>query len=249
MYYMPYQSVYEKEGRLSEHDLNRLIGKFIKKQPIINNDILAKIELFNLEPLNNTNSLRGAMIKGYELEKLPLLKSAGIRRIASLMKCPELEDECKKYNMEYLYFDIDKKSPCMESKQAIASKSRLFWGNIANIKDKIILENKVMCDVNIWSDKSRKSIDQFIDFIKFMQKDNVYIGCACGTYRTDFAVMLNSLFNPAANYDYVSNVIDELQAVENLFHNLTESDKLKMGWSKAFDSQFLHRLNKLKIAL
>ena len=80
-----------------------------------------------------------------------------------------------------------------------------------------------------------------------MQKDNVYLGCACGTYRTDFAVMLNKLFSPSADYpckmsDYLSNA----EAIKNLFKNLTETHKLKMGWSKSFEKQFLSQLSSIK---
>ena len=81
-----------------------------------------------------------------------------------------------------------------------------------------------------------------------MQKDNVYLGCACGTYRTDLAVLLNSLFNPKANYNCNFPINKEhLKPIENLFNNLTPNDKLKLGWTKDYEKIFISKLNKLKL--
>jgi hypothetical protein len=163
------------------------------------------------------------------------------------MKSPRLEDCCKKQNLEYLYFDMDSKTPCLESRQSIEAKSKQWWLNIACLKDEEVLKRRVDLDIDTWHYKARKSIEEFIDFINFMQKENVYIGCACGTYRTDFAVVLNSFFNPKAKYN-CSNIsfANYLKGFENLYHNLTQADKLKLGWSKDFDKHFISKLNKLK---
>lgn len=245
--YIPYQSIYENERRLSEYELNNLLSQFIKPKIILSNEKMMNIGLANLEPLGNTNSAKGAMIKGYELEKLPMLKDAGIRRIVSLMVCPDLEKACKELGMEYLYFDMDSKAPCMENKQSVEQKSRLFWRNIANIKDEEELEIRVKSDINSWEQKSKKSIEKLVEFVKFMQKGNVYIGCACGTYRTDYAVILNKLFNPLADYSYeMYDYLCSTKSVENLYHNITGSDKIKMGWTNAFDKEFLSKLCKIK---
>ena len=245
--YLPYQSIYEKEGRMSEYQLKNLLAQFVRKPTALNNEKLAKISLYNLETLGNTNSARGAMVKGYELEKLSMLKDAGIRRIVSLMQCSELEKACKNLGLEYLYFDMNSNAPCMEDKQAIEQKSRLFWENIANIKDNEELERRVNYDIGSWRQKAEESIEKLIEFLQFMQKGNVYIGCACGTYRTDFAVMLNKLFSPLADYTCeMTDCLSNVGAIKNLFKNLTEAHKLKMGWSKSFEKQFLSRLSSIK---
>ena len=163
------------------------------------------------------------------------------------MQCSELEKACKELSLEYLYFDINSKDPCMEDVQTIEQKSRLFWKSIANIKDNDELERRVNSDIGSWRQKADESIEKLIEFVQFMKKDNVYIGCACGTYRTDFAVMLNKLFSPSVDYacempDYLPNA----GAIKNLFKNLTETHKLKMGWSKSFEKEFLSQLSSIK---
>lgn len=244
---MPYQSIYEKEGRMSEYQLRNLLAQFTRKPMFLNNEKLSKIGLHNLETLGNTNSARGAMVKGYELEKLSMLKEAGIKRIVSLMKCSDLENACKELGLEYLYFDLNSKESCMEDKQTIEQKSKSFWKNIANIKDDEDLERRISYDVESWRQKSEKSIEKLVEFVQFMQKDNVYIGCACGTYRTDFAVILNKLFNPLADYSCESSdYLFSTESLRNLFKNLTETQKLKMGWSKSFEKQFLSHLCSIK---
>lgn len=245
--YMPYQSIYEKEGRMSEYQLRNLLAQFVRKPLVLNNEKLLKIGLYNLETLGNTNSARGAMVKGYELEKLAMLKDAGIKRIASLMQCSELEETCKELGLEYLYFDLNSNAPCMEDEHTIEQKSRSFWQNIANVKDEETLKLRINYDLEKWRQNSEKSIEKLVEFVRFMQKDNVYIGCACGTYRTDFAVLLNQLFNPLANYTCeMSNSLFNTDPCKNLFKNLTEVHKLKMGWSKSFEKQFLSRLGSIK---
>ena len=246
-HYMPYQSIYEKEKRLPEYELNSLLKQFNKKTTFLNNEALSRIGLYNLEQLGDSNSARGAMIRGYQTDKLDLLKEAGIQRIASLMKDSSLEEECKKRNIEYFYFDINQNDPCFEDKTSIENKSKSFWLNIANIKDENILKEYVKKDIESWEEKSGETIKKLIDFINFMQKDNVYIGCACGTYRTDFAVMLDSLFNPKAKHQFdLSSFTSPIKSLENLFINLKIKDKIRLGWERNFEEKFLSKINKLK---
>ena len=246
-YNIPYQSIYEKEQRLSEYELNRLLKQFNKKTTNLNNKALFQIGLYNLEQLGDSNSARGAMVRGYQTDKLDLLKDAGIQRIVSLMKDSDLEEECKKRNIEYFYFDINQTDCCFEDKASIVNKSKNFWINIANIKDENILKEYIEKDVVSWEEKSKETIKKLIAFINFMKKDNVYIGCACGTYRTDFAVMLDSLFNSKAKHHFdLSSFTSSLKSLENLLSNLTNIDKAKLGWVGDFEEKVLLKISKLK---
>ena len=126
-YYTPYQSIYEKENIKSEYDLKQLLNQFHRKTGIVKNESIDKIGLENLEQLENSNSYRGAMIRGYDTNKISQLKDAGIKRIASLMKSPELENNCKEQGLEYLYYEMDLKDACFENIQGVENKSRAFW--------------------------------------------------------------------------------------------------------------------------
>jgi len=247
--YIPYQDIYEKETIKSEYDLNQLLNQFHRKTGIVKNKSMTKIGLENLEQLENSNSYRGAMIRGYDTDKISQLKDAGIKRIASLMKSPELEKNCKEQGLEYLHYDLDFKDTCFENIQDIENKSRAFWQIFhKNNNDNNILETFVKKDIENWSTNTREPIERSIQFINYMQKDNIYLGCACGTYRTDLAVLLNSLFNPKANYNCSFPINKEhLKPMENLFNNLTHNDKLKLGWTKDYEKSFISKLNKLKL--
>lgn len=248
-YYRPYQSICEKEKILSEYDLKLLLNQFDRKPFLINNKSIGKIGLENLAQLENSNSYRGAMIRGYETDKLIQLKNAGIKRIASLMKSPELENNCKEQGLEYLYYVMDFNDACFENVQDVENKSRSFWQIFyKNNNDNNILETFVQKDIENWMVKIREPIEKNIKFINYMQKDNVYLGCACGTYRTDLAVFFNSLFNPKAIYDCSFHINREhLKSIENLFNNLTPNDKIKLGWTEDYEKIFISRLKKLKL--
>ena len=103
--------------------------------------------------------------------------------------------------------------------------------------------------INDWQDNTRIFIDKFIQYIQTIQKGNVFIGCQCGVYDTDIALMFNYLFNPKMEHynrctrGRIDKFIDQ---AESLYLNMTESDKIKMGWTKDYEPIFHKKLENLK---
>lgn len=252
-YVMPYQSIYETEGRKSEYELNKMLKALLSRPNHVSNSAMQNIPLTGVEAINKT-SYRGCSPMA-DLSSLKLLKEAGIKHIVDIEGFEELAQECQKHNLKYSNFLIEEEvdfydRDMFKTKNEIVLERTQFFRDIIGA-DPERVEQGVNAGLASWEKSKRGMIGYFTDFINTMQEGNVYIGCKCGTIRTDIALMLNQLFNPKqANYpnhiEYSQKFLDN---AEILYKNLTESDKLKMGWDKVFDSQFLKKLGKLSVNL
>ena len=252
-YVMPYQSIYESEGRMSEYQLNNLLKSLTKRPNRTTNQKMQNIPLTGIEAINE-NSYRGCSPMA-NLQSVKLLKDAGIKRIVDIEGFEELSQECAKYNLKYTNFLIEEEADfydrdMFKTKNSIIAERTQFFRDIIGASSERV-EQGVNAGLKSWEKSKRSMINYFTDFINTMQEGNVYIGCKCGTIRTDIALMLNQLFNPKqANYkNYIEYSQKFLDNAQILYENLTENDKVKMGWNKAFDSQFLKNLEKLSIKL
>ncbi len=227
---MPYQSIYEREKRLEEFELNKLIGSLlgkklntgassgeIKQKPVnpneINSELMYKLSVYNVKPIYGTNSWRGST--ALKDSDLILLKKAGIKTVIPLSYGGVLEESCKKYDLNYLYFDSD-------------------FDMFSN-------------DAFKWKGCTNNFIDKFVKFIQTMQQDNVYVGCEFGTNRTDNMLMLNNFFNPyAKNTKTYINMLNScyVPSLQTFVQNMTQEHKNAMGWTKEFEKEVLAKISK-----
>lgn len=227
---MPYQSIYEREKRLEEFELNKLIGSLlgkklntgassgeIKQKPVnpneINSELMYKLSVYNVKPIYGTNSWRGST--ALKDSDLILLKKAGIKTVIPLSYGGGLEESCKKYDLNYLYFDSD---------------FDMFYN-----------------DAFKWKGCTNNFIDEFVKFIQTMQQDNVYVGCEFGTNRTDNMLMLNNFFNPyAKNTKTYINRLNScyVPSLQTFVQNMTQEHKNAMGWTKEFEKEVLAKISK-----
>lgn len=227
---MPYQSIYEREKRLEEFELNKLIGSLlgkklntgassgeIKQKPVnpneINSELMYKLSVYNVKPIYGTNSWRGST--ALKDSDLILLKKAGIKTVIPLSYGGVLEESCKKYDLNYLYFDSD---------------FDMFYN-----------------DAFKWKGCTNNFIDKFVKFIQTMQQDNVYVGCEFGTNRTDNMLMLNNFFNPyAKNTKTYINRLNSCSVpyLQTFVQNMTQEHKNAMGWTKEFEKEVLAKISK-----
>ena len=227
---MPYQSIYEREKRLEEFELNKLIGSLlgkklntgassgeIKQKPVnpneINSELMYKLSVYNVKPIYGTNSWRGST--ALKDSDLILLKKAGIKTVIPLSYGGVLEESCKKYDLNYLYFDSD---------------FDMFYN-----------------DAFKWKGCTNNFIDEFVKFIQTMQQDNVYVGCEFGTNRTDNMLMLNNFFNPyAKNTKTYINRLNScyVPSLQTFVQNMTQEHKNAMGWTKEFEKEVLAKISK-----
>lgn len=227
---MPYQSIYEREKRLEEFELNKLIGSLlgkklntgassgeIKQKPVnpneINSELMYKLSVYNVKPIYGTNSWRGST--ALKDSDLILLKKAGIKTVIPLSYGGVLEESCKKYDLNYLYFDSD---------------FDMFYN-----------------DAFKWKGCTNNFIDEFVKFIQTMQQDNVYVGCEFGTNTTDNMLMLNNFFNPyAKNTKTYINRLNScyVPSLQTFVQNMTQEHKNAMGWTKEFEKEVLAKISK-----
>lgn len=245
-HYIPYQSIYEKGYKLSEFELKQVISDLVKKPVKVNNKLIDELHLQNLDFVDNT-SYRGAMIKSDELGKVEKLYEAGIRRIIPVGRGnTDLKNECEKIGMEYQAIEFDSQyNSAFKTMDEIKTNSKEFARDVLGYDEKGIVEYVNAC-IGLWKENSRSYIDEFTSYIQKMKKGNVYIGCEFGRYDTDVAVMFDYLFNPTKRYSRTVPHEMYVRCAENLYHNLTDSDKLKMGWTKDFEKTFFERLRNLK---
>lgn len=82
-----------------------------------------------------------------------------------------------------------------------------------------------------------------------------YISCALGLHRTDMALSLHYLFNPRINEppilcapldDGRLRYRDIFGRAASVYRELSEKDKVRLGWGDSFESEYINRKNILK---
>ena len=86
--------------------------------------------------------------------------------------------------------------------------------------------------------------DELVEFIKTMQKDNIYIGCPFGMKQTDYVLAVNQYFNPMSKdtYDYSVNSYSTWDTFEDLCDALTPEQKKEMGWTEEFETKLRQKI-------
>jgi hypothetical protein len=247
-HYAPYQSIYEKEGRKSEYEMNRMLSDLLRESDDVDDEKMKQIRIPNLNFLDET-SYRGAMIESYDLHKVKMLQDAGILRIIYVGRGDDdLKNECEKLGMAFQAIEFDSRDDTFNRVEDVREGARRYAQYVLGYKTEEEIAEYVDGKVWRWKENTREFIDEFTKFIKNMQRGNVFIGCDYGTYSTDTAVMFDYLFNPQMRHDSGLNDYNVIfvDCAEDLYYNLTDSDKSKMGWPKDFDQVFFKRLNRLK---
>lgn len=255
---MPYQSIYEREKRLEEFELNKLIGSLlgkklntgassgeIKQKPVkpneINSELMYKLSVYNVKPIYGTNSWRGSI--ALKDSDLILLKKAGIKTVIPLSYDGGLEESCKKYDLNYLYFNSDFnmfRSDAFKSEENIRAEE-ILMGKLYGY------EPSPDSVAETWKGRKNNFIDEFVKFIQTMQQDNVYVGCEFGTNTTDNMLMLNNFFNPyAKNTKTYINRLNSCYVpyLQTFVQNMTQEHKNAMGWTKEFEKEVLAKISK-----
>lgn len=87
--------------------------------------------------------------------------------------------------------------------------------------------------------------EELVEFIKTMQKGNVYVGCRFGQKQTNFVLLANQFFNPMSKDtgDYYGfNNYATWDVFEDLSDALTLEQKKEMGWTEEFEIKFRQKL-------
>ena len=244
-YYIPYQSIYEKECNLSEYQMQQLLGQLMKKPKSVDSTTVTRIDAYNVRAVDkDATCYRGSTLKN-KPEELKILKSVGIERIIDLVGYQGYADVAKEAGLEYYAPEFGRAQMWVWSEEAFITKEEKLQEAARYYSPADFEKNKkYLAQVSKAFDKhSQRSVERFVRFVETMQKGYYYIGCEYGTYTTDDYMSLNALFNPKANFAPIpcSDLL-KLDLMENLYNKLTPNDKLRMGWSKEFGENVLKRI-------
>ena len=212
-------------------------------------DILKELPVYNAKPIYGTQSYRGGTACLND-RVCSILKKGGIKRIVCL--CPyglHRNNACKEYELETMEYSMKRwyQRPEFASREMVIEEADWKFNTYGPQEPYKTKEEARKYYLDYYEQSKREGINDFIKFINFMQKDNVYIGCECGTYDTDRALMLNDFFNPKAqNTPRAGCFADDvyLNAMIRLYNNLTPEDKAKLGWDEEFEKTFKDKINK-----
>lgn len=246
-YQMPYYSIYEKEPRKTEYEMDTLLKTMINKPKKVDYKTMMTIPVFNVMPIGD-NSYRGATL-AYKPNCLPVLKKANINRVIDLYGSPTLEKSVKDAGLEYFNFQISNvgfddyfwDNDAFNDKESYARKILRYYS-----PEEIEREREFfMTQIENFEKSCRPFIDKFVQFIRYMQEGYNYIGCEFGTYSTDDALLLNDIFNPLEKVEdpWIKDPF-KIDSFRCLYAKLTEKDKALMKWTKEFDKNFLPKLKK-----
>ena len=241
-YRMPYQSIYETEGRLSEYRLNNLINTLTNKPRKVDSSSILSLPVPNIRYIGN-NSYRGASMVD-KPECLQVLKDAGIKHVISLYYSPEYEKAVKQTGLDYHCFDMKRGNAegieglwCTNVCRSKQTYENLIKGMFGDDK------NAIKIRMVAYDRDSRGPIDELVGFVRRMQEGYCYVGCEFGTNTTsDALVYINRAFNPQDGRELEFFDYYKADCLRNLYDKLTVNDKKLMGWTKQFDLNFLPKL-------
>lgn len=221
-----------QDGRLNEHKLRELISSLTGKIPVDD----AKLDALRIDL--NIHNFRKIQEHGYAGQSLSIscdevmlrglkgFKKAGLNSIIDLTDSSKYRKFCQERRLKYTSFPVDDS----------------FWYQDIFIHDKEYFSKNPGGD--------RKFIKDLINFIKAINVGDYYMGCTCGVKRTDWALLVNSYFNPKnsliVNIESRPNIEYDLarykERMKNLYQNLTDTDKEELGFTFEFENQLKHKL-------
>ena len=246
-YYMPYQSLYEKECNLSEYDMQQLLDSLMNKPKVVDWNKVTGIDAYNVKSVDAAETCyRGSTLVG-KPRALQTLKEAGIERVIDLVGYYGYEKDVHNAGLEYYTPKFGGGQYSVWEEEAFKKVDELLFKETIDYtpidfeKNKKYLEHRT----KMFEKHSKRSLERFVQYIKEMQKGYYYIGCEFGTYKTDDYLLLNSVFNPKAKETDISyEQIYKLDYMKDLYNNLTPEHKQRMGWTKEFDENVPKRLDK-----
>ena len=228
--------VKEKIGPVfQEHFIER--DEFIRSGATLDVTTLKNLNIDNFR-LIDSRSVRGQSLAAKPLQLFYDLKRAGIETVIDLRRegseDSKYAKKCHAAGLNYLHFQTNEHFPALNPRGSNKISSLEF----ANLMDGYTTK--------------------MVDFFDEMSNGRVFVGCLLGLHRTDIAVSLNYLLNPIepecppllAHMFLKSeqNVTGKrIGAVKNLWRNLTDEHKAKLGLQEGFKDILDVRIAKLRL--
>lgn len=223
------------------------------------NSLLSKINstnsstpVFNFAKVDEAqNTYRGAL-EHLNKEKIERLRNFGIGQIIELREKPYYKALCSDLGMDYLWFnmtDVNFSHPVFISKEKYCQEKMQIFNYFSNWTKEDWEKTKKLYEEQ-WQKIKDDFIEDFSHFTRAINKGNALVGCCLGTYTTDSALLLNYFFNPNAKNSNVPKTNPRNgKYYLQLFHNLSEENKVSLGWDKNFEKNFCSRLEDFGLIL
>ena len=248
IYSMPYQSIYEKEYRLTDYQLGKLLKPLINKSEAIDYSTIMSLPIYNVQPIDSKQScFRGATLVN-KPECLEIIKKCGIERVVDLIGYTKYKHSAISRDLEYYSPNFGKMTSVVWSEPAFQTQNEFIKNELQFLTFKERNDPKVIENIKKkYPEESKNSVAEFVEFIKVLQKGRYYIGCEFGTDRTRAYLLLNDVFNPKADIktelklkNYAA--VFEMDNMYKLYKKLTPEHKKQLGWTKEFEKNVLERL-------
>ena len=250
---LPYQSIYEEEGRMTDYQFGNFINGLGKQPANPSYDNILSLPLRNIKQIPNTNnSYRGQTLVAAKNECLKTMKNSGIKTIIDIIGYQGYEEKVRNAGLDFYQFktkNIWNSSAC-DSLKKYQKKQECFFNGMKEDGFDIDVEESLEYTKNKFLTATREPIEQIINFINIMQNDNIYISCEYGTHETDEALFINEAFNPKlADEAVTAPTVEIITKLFNIYYNLTPEDKERMGWTKETNDKFMDRLAERQIEI
>ena len=250
---VPYQSIYEAEGRMSDYQFGNFIKGLNNVPAHPNYDHILDLPLRNVKQIDGLeNSYRGQTLCFAKKECLDTIKKSGVNTVVDLVGYQGYDKKIEDSGMKFFEFKTKKlfDSKEFQSLRSYQVKQERFFRGLKEDGFDVDIEESLEYSKNKFLGETREGINHVVDFINIMREGNVYIGCESGTHETDIALMLNDAFNPdRQNVPLEIPALPILNSMFNLYYNLTPEDKAKMGWTKETDISFFDRMADRQVEL
>ena len=223
---------YHMPTKIYEQETDKYAETLLQRPRNIDYQTMRSIPATNVCSIGN-NSYRGGYLP--DDKSVKTAKEAGIKCVIDLTDSPEYKRRIEKGGLKYVSYSTNDNYKTIGDWDSLTLKdyygaTHRLYGSYTGTED-------------AFNKECRLPIENFTKLIKYLNEGYCYIGCASGTHRTDFVIMLNDAFNPkmkAGLFQYCEPA--KLIACRNIYDKLTAEDKQVMGWNKDFEKMFLNKL-------
>ena len=250
---LPFHKIYENQGKMTDYQFGNLVKNLAVSPKHINENEVLSLPLKNIRRIDGTkNSYRGQTLCFAKNKYLETIKNSGVTTVVDLVGYFDYDTKVKNAGMNYHLFKINHlyDSPACSSLKEHLNRNERLLNYAKNDGIDIDIEKQLKLDKELFLEKTRDGVSNFVKFINIMSGDNVYIGGEYGTRDTDEALMWNEAFNPKFK-DKPLNIdkMGLLNNMYNLYYNLTPKDKFDMGWTKDVEDKFIGRMTDCQMKL
>ena len=198
-------------------------------------ETLEDLYIPNLQKIS-IDSYRGATL-AKNIQYLEVLKKQNMKTVIDLVGYFGLEHACQANNIDYHKYPVSADywgHPIFRTDAELRAEKMKMLSSL-ELSEGEYNQALKQHDYNVQFDR-RIFMRDFCKLVDTINKGAFYIGCEFGEYRTPNILALNTYFNPSwsgkKTYPTSEFIYDKMK---NMYLNLTEEDKVNLGFTKGFE--------------